>query len=66
MSLNNDTFWIEVKGLFEANVETQLFQEDIGKEKKIEDQRVGSDWTCSWQPNQTKVWGCLGQRLGKG
>lgn len=66
LSLYNDTSLNEVKGLFEANGETQLFQEDRREKKKIKDQRVGLDWTCSWQPNQTKSGAVYDNVWGKG
>lgn len=53
LSLYNDTFLNEVKGLFEANGETQLFQEDR-REKKKKSKTKELDWTGPAAGSQIK------------
>lgn len=59
LSLYNDTSLNEVKGLFEANGETQLFQEDRREKKKNQRPKswIGLDLQLAAKSN--KVWGCL-------
>lgn len=59
LSLNIGTFLNEVKGLFEANVEPQLFQEDIGEKKSQRPKSwIGLDLQLAAKSN--KVRGCFG------
>lgn len=59
LSLNNDTFLNEVKDLFEANGEMQLFQEDR-REKKNQRPKSWIELDLQLAAKSNKVWGCLG------
>lgn len=59
LSLNNDTFLNEVKVLFEANGEMQLFQEDR-REKKNQRPKSWIELDLQLAAKSNKVWGCLG------